>query len=363
MKALLLAAAVAALAQPAARSEVRLENHFPPQIDRTEAGDTVRFELRIKNDGAAPVQLHALRVQGVDAAPLATLDGDALKAALSRAGPGCDGAQGVVAAQGECVVYIDGALKAGEAPGRLSNLLEFTAGGQRSQAALDLTVVVAPAPVIGPPLGAGVWVAVHSPDWPRGHRRMFYKVGEREVLPGRFAIDFVKVSPVGMTTVGDPDKPSDTLGYDDAVLAVVTGRIAAVRDGVAESPSIRRNGAHEPSQAAGNYVVLALGSGLYATYEHLRPGSIRVREGQQVRRGDVIAALGFSGDSTGPHLHFHVSGTTDPLGGEGLPYVFDGFNLLGGYSDIAGLGAKPWRHLPAHKIRHKRPSANAVLSF
>ena len=359
----LLFVAATVLAQPVTGVDVRLENHFEPRIDRSDGGDTVRFELHVRNGGTNPVQLHSLRVQAANDAPLLTLAGDKLTAALSQARVACDRDRGTLAPHSDCVVYIDGALKAGDNPDALKTTLEFTTGGQKAYAELNLKVASAPLPVIGPPLGGGTWVAIHSPEWPRGHRRMFYKAGEREVLPGRFAIDFVKVSPSGGTSIGDPDKPSDTIGYDAPVLAVVTGRIAAVRDGVAESPSIRNNGTREQSLAAGNYVVLALGSGLYATYEHLRPGSIRVREGQQVQRGEIIAALGFTGDSTGPHLHFHISGTIDPLGGEGLPYVFDSFTLLGDYPDIAGLGVKPWHTVPAQKIRGKRPSANSVLSF
>ena len=129
---------------------------------------------------------------------------------------------------------------------------------------------------------------MHSPDWPRGHRRVFYTAEGGDVLPGRFAIDFVKTSSGGATSCGDRDNPSDAIGYGDAVLAVVDGRVAASRDGVQESPTISGNGAHDPSTAAGNYVVLELGPGLYATYEHLRPGSIRVRQWRtgQARRSD-----------------------------------------------------------------------------
>jgi murein DD-endopeptidase len=355
----LLFIAATVLTQP-----VRLENHFSPRVDRTDSGDTIRFELQIVNDGSQPVRLQSLRVQDTaNEAPLLMLSGDGLKAAMAQTPPGCDRERATVAPHAHCVVYIDGALKADNHPGSLKNTLEFTADGQAAYVDLRLPLASTPVPVIGPPLGDGIWVAVHSPEWPRGHRRMFYKAGDREVVPGRFAIDFVKVSPSGGTSNGDPDKPADTIGYGDPVLAVVTGRIAAVRDGVAESSSIRKNGARERSLAAGNYVVLALGSGLYATYEHLRPGSIRVREGDQVRQGDIIAALGFTGDSTGPHLHFHVSNTMDPLGGEGLPYAFDRFTLMGNYPDIAQLGAKRWDQRPATEIRGKRPGVNSVLSF
>jgi hypothetical protein len=358
----LLFVATTILAQPVSDTNVRLVNHFAPHIDRADSGDTVRFELQIRNDGTSPVELHSLRVRTANDAPLVALAGDQLKAALSQKRPGCDRDRGTVAPHSECIAYVDGALKIGD-PDALTAALEFTAGGHKASVDLGLTIARAPLPVLGPPLVGGIWVAVHSPEWPRGHRRMFYKAGDREVLPGRFAIDFVKIAPNGATSTGDADTPSNTIGYDDPVLAVVTGRVAAVRDGVAESPSIRNNGAHAQSLAAGNYVVLALGSGLYATYEHLRPGSIRVREGQQVQRGEVLGALGFSGDSTGPHLHFHVSGTVDPLGDEGLPYVFDSYSLLGDYPDISGLGVKPWRTLPAREVKGKRPGANSVLSF
>ena len=58
-----------------------------------------------------------------------------------------------------------------------------------------------------------------------------------------------------------------------------------------------------------------------ATLEKLQPGSLRVKAGQRVRRGDVLGLLGNSGNSTGPHLHFQVMDGPSPLGAEGLPYV------------------------------------------
>jgi murein DD-endopeptidase MepM/ murein hydrolase activator NlpD len=42
-----------------------------------------------------------------------------------------------------------------------------------------------------------------------------------------------------------------------------------------------------------------------------------------VRRGQPIASLGFTGDSTEPHLHFHVADNSSPLLGEGVPFEFE----------------------------------------
>jgi len=50
----------------------------------------------------------------------------------------------------------------------------------------------------------------------------------------------------------------------------------------------------------------------YALYVHLKPGSVRVHVGDEVKSGDVVGKLGLSGNSTEPHLHFHVYDKPDP---------------------------------------------------
>lgn len=57
-------------------------------------------------------------------------------------------------------------------------------------------------------------------------------------------------------------------------------------------------------EGAGNYVVVTVDSHVRVFYCHL--SSIGVVNGQAVSAGDVIGALGSSGNSTGPHLHFEI---------------------------------------------------------
>jgi murein DD-endopeptidase MepM/ murein hydrolase activator NlpD len=73
-------------------------------------------------------------------------------------------------------------------------------------------------------------------------------------------------------------------------------------------------------EADGNHVVLDLGDGRYALFAHLKPGSVRVRVGETVRRGQVLGLVGTSGNSSEPHLHFHVMDNPSPLASNGLPY-------------------------------------------
>ena len=78
------------------------------------------------------------------------------------------------------------------------------------------------------------------------------------------------------------------------------------------------------------------GGSRYAFYAHFRKGSIPVKVGDRVKRGDLLGKLGNSGNSSAPHLHFHISDANSPLGSEGLPYSFQSFEVQG-----KGWGWKP----------------------
>ena len=79
---------------------------------------------------------------------------------------------------------------------------------------------------------------------------------------------------------------------------------------------------------AGNYVLVEGEEGV-AFYAHLRQRSVCVEEGQCVRRGDLIGKVGNSGNSTQPHLHFHLMDSPSPLGSNGIPFVFESYTLAG----------------------------------
>jgi murein DD-endopeptidase len=237
------------------------------------------------------------------------------------------------------------------------------ASGAIHEVTLNVSVDPTPPVVLGAPLAGGPWAAVYHSDWQRGHRRVFYTVDGVTRLPGRHTIDFVKLDDAGRTTRGDGDVVAESLGYGADVLAVSDATVAAVRDDMQEVARVSARVKHQQQDAAGNYVSLDLGNGRFAVYEHLKPRSIRVRPGQRVRRGDIIAQLGFTGDSTGPHLHLHVGDAASPLAAEGRAFVFDGFEVLGRYGDIAAMGKTRWQADGAGRRRNERPGPNAVVDF
>jgi hypothetical protein len=58
-------------------------------------------------------------------------------------------------------------------------------------------------------------------------------------------------------------------------------------------------------------------------------GSIKVKEGDRVQRGDLPGLVGNSGNTSAPHLHFHVMDGPSALTSEGVPYVIDRFATRG----------------------------------
>lgn len=318
------------------------------------------YEMHLSNFAAVPLTLDRIVVRdAASGAELLALSGAALDAALGHV-PSGGGA--TIAPGARALAYLDIALRDGFRPARIAHSLDIREdNGRRVIEAGTVTIDPRPLPVLGPPLRGGPWVAVYAPELERGHRRVPYAVAGRATIPGRFAIDWMMVDAKGKLDRSDGRALADSLSYGAEVLAVADAVVAATRDDVTE-PRWR---ADLPKvaigDAAGNYIALDLGDGRYAFYEHLQPG-LRVKPGDRVKRGQVIALLGLTGQGTAPHLHFHVASAPSPLAAEGLPFLIEGATRIGDYSSIENLGTA-WQPLPAAAPGPMFPPANSVVRF
>lgn len=190
------------------------------------------------------------------------------------------------------------------------------------------TVVGAEPIVVGPPLRGERWVAAAS-CCDSYHRRAVLPVNGARHLAQRFAIDWIKLDPQNLLATGDPARNESYPQFGADAIAVGDAVVAHVQDGLPEGRPGTFPASVSATTADGNSVVLALGGGHYALYAHLQPGSIRVKTGDRVRRGQVLGLVGNSGNSDAPHLHFHVMDSPSPLASNGLPYVIDSFEITG----------------------------------
>ena len=340
----------------------------PPTVATADAGSFLVYELHVTNFGGQPLTLKRVEVVTADAAKrtLLTLGDSALVRILARPGAATMAELPKLAGGARAVVYLWVPLGPGDAPAALLNRVTV------EQQAADSTIrtqqlegpavpVAAAAATIGPPLKGGTWVAGNGPGNASGHRRALVPVGGTPAIAQRFAIDWVKMADDGTRFTGDPLKNASYYAWGSEAIAVADGIVVETKDSIPENVpgATSRAVPITLETVGGNHVILDLGKGRYAFYAHLQPGSLRVKLGERVRRGQVVGLVGNSGNSTEPHLHFHVSDANSPLGSEGLPYGYDSFELLGRCTTLAG----PCTRSAASARHGEIPLQNSLVRF
>jgi murein DD-endopeptidase MepM/ murein hydrolase activator NlpD len=222
--------------------------------------------------------------------------------------------------------------------------------------------------VISSPLRGEGWVALSALSNTNSHRRTLVVVNGKARIAQRFATDWTRIGADGQAFRGDPSKNANWSAYGAEVLAVANAVVVDVKDGIPENDPTSDQKAVPITleTVGGNYIILDLGNHHSAFYAHLQPKSVRVKVGDRVRRGQVIALLGNSGQSDAPHLHFHITDGNSPLGAEGLPYVFESFDLQGILpSKKLLVNGEGWKPTPGmiDKRRMETPIENAIVRF
>jgi hypothetical protein len=199
---------------------------------------------------------------------------------------------------------------------------------------------------IAPPLRGGGWLAGNGPANGSDHRRALLNVDARAYLAQRYAIDWIQFGKNGELATGKGEENRDYASYGAEVLAVGSGRITGIKDGIMENKPMSLAVPITLETVAGNFVTLDLGGGRYAHYAHLQPGSLRVKVGDRVKTGQVLGLLGNSGNSDAPHLHFQITDGPAFAASEGLPYLFRSFVEEGQGPDFKFQPAAPqtWRN-------------------
>ncbi len=187
--------------------------------------------------------------------------------------------------------------------------------------------------VLAPPVTGTDWVADNGPSIHSHHSTGIFVAGGRAHISRRYAIDW-KQNKQGTTFSGDASNVESYYAYGERVFAVADATVVSAIDGLPDNLPRTAAGFSTAvpitmETVAGNAIVLDLGDGQFAYYAHLKPGSVRVKAGDRVQRGDFFAQIGNSGDARWPHLHFQVATSPDILASEGVPFLIDRYRTRG----------------------------------
>ncbi|HEX9172675.1 MAG TPA: M23 family metallopeptidase [Telluria sp.] len=358
------AAGSAAGRLPSQRTEepfppVQLQMRTPqePTVIRSGAVNFLLYELHVHNFAADAVSLRGIQVLDADKPdpePIAQVTEAQLNAQLRRITLGdqagdkrsLDSGQGVVAYL--CLAF----SKSAPVPGKLRHRILL------QDKAVDGPTVGTRATrlhSLGRPLVGADWSPDNNPSLHSHHRMGLWVAGGVARISRRYALDWKKYGKDGQSWSGDQRDVHAYHAYGAKTIAVAGGTVVAAVDGYPDN--VPRSPAGfapavpvTPASVAGNRIVIDLGDGQFAYYAHLQPGSVRVKAGQKVRRGQWLARVGNSGDAREPHLHFQVTDGPDILASEGLPHVFDR------YAAKSGDGAWESR-------AHEYPMGDVVVDF
>jgi murein DD-endopeptidase MepM/ murein hydrolase activator NlpD len=149
----------------------------------------------------------------------------------------------------------------------------------------------------------------------------------------RFAYDFA-IEKDGKAYRTSGRENDDYFAFGQSVLAPAAGTVVEVVDGIDDN----KPGDMNPAAPAGNHVVIDHGQKEFSFLAHLKKGSTRVKKGDQVEAGAPIGLCGNSGNSAGPHLHYHLQNTPVFAKGDGLPAQFRNYTSSGRFVESGEPG-------------------------
>lgn len=320
--------------------QVQVRTPLEPTVLPSEGRNYLIYELHLQNFTTEPVIVRGIEVLDADQpspTTVALLKDALVSASLRKATIGDDTGNVRQLGVGEgAVAFLCIAFDAKvSVPARL-----------RHRVMLDKTVAegaaiktnTTPLQVLGRPLIGTNWTPDNNPSLHSHHRMGLWVVEGNARISRRYALDWKKYDSNGKNYAGDPRDVLSYYAYGQKVLAVADGKVVAARDGFPDNVPKTQAG-FQPAlpvtleTIGGNQVIIELGNGQFAAYYHLQPGSLRVKTGDRVRRGQLLAHVGNSGDARWPHLHFQVTDKADTMASEGLPQLFDSYRSKTGDQD------------------------------
>jgi murein DD-endopeptidase MepM/ murein hydrolase activator NlpD len=133
------------------------------------------------------------------------------------------------------------------------------------------------------------------------------------------AFDIVITDKKGKSYKTNGKTNEDFYAFGKQLFAPCDGQVVFVQDGVKEN----KPGELNPAYVGGNMVIIKTSNNEFVVFCHFKNGSVLVKEGQQIKRGQLLGHCGNSGQSSEPHLHFHLQNGIDMNTATGIKCYFD----------------------------------------
>jgi hypothetical protein len=314
--------------------QIQMRTPVEPTVLASMGMNYLVYELHVQNFGAEPATVRGIEIRDADrpaGKPVAEVKESQLNARMRRVTIGDDAGDVRHLGVGQgAVVFLCLAFDAKrQVPARLQHRVLL------DKAVADGPTIgthATPLQVLGRPLVGAGWTPANNPSLHSHHRMGLWVVAGTAQISRRYAIDWKKYDGRGNMYSGDARDVHAYYAYGQKVLAVADGRVVNAQDGFPDNVPKTEAGFETAlpvtlDTVGGNQVVIQLENGQFAAYFHLQPGSVRVKAGDRVRRGQPLARVGNSGDARWPHLHFQVTDKADVMASEGLPYLFDSYRI------------------------------------
>lgn len=346
----------------------------PEPVRGTDGRVHVVYEILLQNDAGVPVDVQSLTVRTSGGATLRSFAGAQIPAVMATFS---NAPTSSLATDAGGKFWLDLALAPGaRIPRALVHRISARATLPNTQSrtwvydTARTRVNRRRALSIAAPLRGGPYLNFNGCCGLSPHRTALPAVDGTLFLSQRFATDFIRIDEQGRGGAGDLTRNDSFFTFGEPVYAVANARVVRTRNNLPENVPLNEppGSSFTPATTLGNNVVLRLSGGRYALYAHLQRGSVRVRPGQRVRAGQVLARVGNTGQSGGAHLHFQLSDGPSPTASNGVPYVLNRFTLLGSVTNIdqfltgaANADVHPLQ--PASPRRGQLPLHGTVVRF
>ncbi len=172
-----------------------------------------------------------------------------------------------------------------------------------------------------------------SVTWGGDTKELNYHV---ESVAQKNAFDILIKDQNGTTHKGTGETNEDYYAFGKELYAPCDGEVVLIVDGVKDNVP----GVLNPIYIPGNTVIIKTATGEHAFFAHFKQHSIVVKQGQKVSTGELLGLCGNSGNSSEPHLHFHLQNLEDMTKATGAKCYFDQLNVNGilksDYSPVKG---------------------------